>query len=82
MPAKRMIGRLNTAPTAAAMSAPTTMATSTDRPKFVTSWAVANAPMAANDAWQSEMVPPIPVVSTTERRITDRATPPGTRLSQ
>ena len=70
MPARRMMGRLSTAPTAAAMSAPITMASRTDMPKFVTSCAVANAPIAANDAWQSEMVPPTPVVSTTESRIT------------
>ena len=76
------MGRLSTAPTAAATSAPITMASMTDMPKFVTSCAVANAPIAANDAWQSEMVPPTPVVSTTESRITAKQTPPVTKLNQ
>ena len=71
----------STRPTTAATSAPMTMASITDMPSW-TKRAVAKAPTAANEAWHSEMVPPTPVVSVIDSRITDRHTPAVARPTQ
>ena len=52
------------------------MAGSTGHAGRGTSCAVANAPMAANVAWHSEIVPPMPVITTIDRRMSARHVPP------
>ena len=50
MPPSRSAGSASSAPTAAAITAPTSIARSTDTPNRVASCAVAHAPMPANVA--------------------------------
>src|SRR5262245_21034693 len=76
MPGSRITGNARTAPTAAATAAPISIARRTAMPVRLTSCAVVNAPIAANVAWQSEMVPPTPVIITIDSSTTARQVPP------
>ena len=82
MPPRRTAGRASSAPTTAANAAPATSVTNTGTSKRSTSWAVVNAPMAANAAWASETCPAMPVMTVMERKTTARITAWVTRRSQ
>src|SRR5680860_365147 len=68
-PPRRKAGIASSAPTAAASAAPTSRVGSTPRPQVSTICAVANAPMPAKVAWESETCPPIPVMTVIDRKI-------------
>ena len=75
MPPSRKRGMASRAPTAAAITAPTTIVVSTGMSNRSASCAVANAPMPANDAWHSEIWPAIPVITVIDRKIRAKITP-------
>ena len=74
MPPSRNAGIASSAPTMAAIAAPITMVSSTGMSKRSASWAVPNDPTAANDAWQSEICPAIPVITVIDRKMSEKIT--------
>src|SRR3954470_24755096 len=72
MPPRRIIGIAITAPTAAAITAPTNIALITGSPACVASCAVAAAPTAANVAWHSEIWPAKPVITVIDKKMIER----------
>ncbi len=74
MPPRRSAGNASNAPTAAAITAPITIASMTAMPNLVASCAVVHAPIAAKVATHSEISPAIPVITVIERKIVARMT--------
>ena len=71
---RRSTGNASSMPTSAATAPPTSAPASTDTSHRSASCIAVNAPTAANDAWASEICPPSPVNTVTDRKITPKIT--------